>query len=160
MPNVFIWKIASFISLVGYAVFIFITDQKVLKFKYKGIIAYILLILAFILLLYPVNNAEDFQLVSTLEAFANVIAIIIPIFFFSLGWKPSPYRRACLAIAFGVILYAIGANITIELLLVSIEISFGSESRIILYFLSLLLKVSGLFLYSYGVSDFVIKFSK
>nr|MDO8116182.1 hypothetical protein [Candidatus Sigynarchaeota archaeon] len=59
-----------------------------------------------------------------------------------------------------MIVYAIGANITVESLLVSIVDVFGPGMRITFYMLSLLFKVAGLVLFSYGVSNFAIKFSK
>ncbi len=155
-PGIYYWKLGAFTSLLGYAIFIFVVDKKLLNFKLKGILTYLILLLGVIQLAYPVNNTEDFQTVSVLTMVANVVAILIPIIFFYIGAKsPSDYSKAAYTIAVGVILYAIGANIVVEALLALL-----GDLRIVLYFLSLIFKISGLVMFSYGMLDFVAKFSK
>ena len=112
-----------------------------------------LLVLAVIILLYPVSTEADFYFLSTLNIFNNVVSILIPIFFFYLAWKPSPYRRAALFIA-------IGANIPVETFLAAIQAIFGYESRIFMFLLSVIFKATGLSMFSWGISDFTVKFSK
>ncbi len=156
VPGVYYWKLGSFTSLLGYAIFIFVVDKKLLNFKLKGTVTYLILILAVIQLAYPVNNAQDFQFVSVLTMVGNIVGVLIPIIFIYIGVKsPSDYSKAAYTIAIGVILYAIGANIVVE----AIVALFG-DLRIVLYFLSLLFKISGLVIFSYGMLDFVVKFSK
>ena len=158
-PNVDFWRVGMFLILLGYSIFLFITDKKVLDFKFKGIISYILIAIALIIVIYPVSSASDFQFISTLSIGANVVAVIIPILFFYLARQESPYRMASLAIAMGVIFYAIGANLVVELLLINLEQTFGSNIRITFWFLSLIFKISGLSLFSFGVTKFAVKFS-
>lgn len=160
MPNILMWKLGTMFSTMGYAIFIFITDRKILGFKLKGLIAYLLIGIVIIQLVYPVSTPEDFQTIAMLDLFSNAIAIIIPILFIYLAREKSPYRLASLAIAIGVILYAIGSNMIVEPILVALIDVLGSNIRLVFYFFSLILKVSGLVLFTYGVTQFAIKFSR
>lgn len=160
MPNVLIWKIASFIISFGYAVFVFIVDKKIFNFKLKGIIAYIVLFFGILLLIYPVDSAASFQIAASFALAANLVGIVIPAFFFYMGLKAPKFRKHCFTIAIGVILYAIGANITVESFLAALSTVFGLDIRIIFFFLSLIFKATGLTLFTYGVTKFVIEFSK
>ncbi|MBD3255611.1 MAG: hypothetical protein GF383_11000 [Candidatus Lokiarchaeota archaeon] len=160
MPNIIFWKIATFINNFGYAYFIFIIDLKILKFKLRGSIAYIIIVITLVQLLYPVSTIQDFHIISTLDLFLNALAIIIPIFFFFMGHVSSPYQKPSLAIAFGVILYAIGSNINVEIFLTLLESVIGVEIRVIMIILSLIFKVLGLILFSSGVMNFAFRFSK
>lgn len=160
MPNVLFWKIASFITSIGYAVFIFVTDKKVLDFKLKGIVAYLILTFALIELFYPVSTSQDFEFISTLAMVANLVAIVIPVLFFYMGWKSPEFRNWCFMIAISVILYAIGANIIVESILAPLADAFGLGIRVVMFLLSLIFKVTGLILFSYGITKFVIVFSK
>lgn len=160
MPNVLIWKIASTISGAGYAYFLFKTDQKALDFKFKGIVSYVLIGIVLLQLFYPVSTPEDFYFISTLDVFMNLVAILIPLVFIYMAWKPSPVRKSSILVALGIIVYAIGANITIEILLVALEEAFNYDLRIIMFLISLILKASGLTMFSVGISQFAIKFSK
>ena len=159
IPAIYFWKAGAFISILGYAIFLFITDKRVLDLKLKGIPAIILLVIITIIAIYPVNTPEDFQFVSIFTIFANLVAFIIPIVFFNLARKKSPFRLPALAVAFGVIIYAIGANITVEPLLKALEGAIGSSARISLFTLSLIFKLAGMGLFAYGITQFAIKFS-
>ena len=155
MPSLLCWKIAMFINSIGATVFIFITDLKVFDFKLKGLLAYVIMILSIIQFIYPVNSSQDFEILSYFDLRFLVVGIIIPIYFFYLAWKPSPYRIPSITLASGIILYTLGALITAELILNAL-----AQIRILIYFISLILKVLGLFLFVYGVSVFTVKFSK
>lgn len=160
VPNVWYWKTATLIDSAGFSIFIFVTDYRIFKFKFKGLFAYIMMTFAATLFFYPVNTKVDFDFVSTFLLSANCVAIIIPIFFLYLGRTRSPYQIPSLSIAFGTIFYAIGASITTESL-ISILISiFGEVARLIVYFISLICKIAGLVMFSYGVVKFATKFSK
>nr|MDO8113176.1 hypothetical protein [Candidatus Sigynarchaeota archaeon] len=158
-PNVFYWKLATLVATIGYAVFIYVTDLRVFKFKFKGIFAYLIGVLAVILFVYPVNQKSDFDFISTFALVADIIAVIIPIFFIYMGRKRSPYQVPSMLIAIGVIIYAIGANITTESLIVALVSIFGDTARITVYLISLILKMAGLIMFAYGVSNFAVKFS-
>ena len=50
-PNYIPWKIAAFMSGLGYANFIFVIDKKILGFKLKGIITYIVIFVSVLILI-------------------------------------------------------------------------------------------------------------
>ncbi len=159
-PNYLYWKIAAFISVIGYTIVVFTVDRKIIDFKLKGVPSYIMGIAAIIILVYPVISPSDFQIISSLLFLANVTAIIIPVLFLYIGYKSPEYRKPAYIIAVGVIVYAIGANILIESLLAFlVEISGFQGTRIIIYFLSMILKTTGLIFYAWGVTLFVREFS-
>ena len=159
-PAIIVWKIALFISMIGYANFLFVIDQKVLGFKFKGVFSYAIIIFASIGVLYPVNSEKDFEFISILFLVANVVAIVIPIVFFYIGTKAVEYRIAAYLVAIGVILYAIGANIINEFMFVIWVDMFGTQMRLVVYFLALIFKTSGLILFAYGITEFVKKFTE
>lgn len=160
IPNVLFWKIASFSSVIGFSVVIFVVDRKIINFRLKGIPAYIMIIAAIIIIVYPVSTSTDFQIISSLLFFSNVTAIILPFLFFYIGYQSPNFRKPALLIAIAVIIYAVGANILVESLLAfMVEQSGIDEMRIIMYFISMILKTSGILSFSFGVNLFVRKFS-
>lgn len=160
MPNLLVWKVAMYIYTIGGSVFVYIIDKKIFDYKFKGILSYLLLILGTIQLLYPVNTAEDFQIISILDVRFLIIGIVLPLYFFYLAWSPSPNRILCITIATGIIFYMLGAAITIEYVMTQLTSTFGREIRITIYFISLILKVLGLFLCVHSMISFASKFSQ
>ncbi len=159
-PNVIYWKVATVFASVGYAIFIFVIDYRVFKFKFKGLLSYIILMFTVIIAFYPVFTKPDFDLLSTFLLSTNLVAIAIPVFFFYIGRTKSPYQIPSLLIAFGVIVYAIGDNITTESILATFEVLLGGSTRIVIAFITLLSKITGLTMFALGVSNFATKFSK
>ncbi|MBN2150154.1 MAG: hypothetical protein JW839_01785 [Candidatus Lokiarchaeota archaeon] len=158
-PNVWFWKLASVVSSAGYWVFILVTDIRVLKFRFKGVFAYIMAGFSAFQFAYPVSSKPAFDLVSTIDLISNVVAIVIPAFFFYVGSKPSPVRAAARSIGWGVIVYAVAANIQVEAIIVALTGVFGAQARVTIYLVSLVCMLSGLALFSYGVSQFTVKFA-
>ncbi|MEX2757396.1 MAG: hypothetical protein Q6365_018605 [Candidatus Sigynarchaeota archaeon] len=152
-PAIWYWKTATLIASMGYAVFMFVTDYRIFKFKFKGIFAYMIAAFATCLYFFPVNSKAEFDFVSMFLLSANCVTIILPFFFIYMGRQRSPYQIPSLLIAFGIIAYAIGATITTEAILASLP-------RIVVYFSSLILKIAGLVMFAYGVSAFATRFSK
>ena len=150
-PGIIYWKFASLVMTIGFANFIFIIDKKILDFKFKGILAYIMIVIAAIIFFYPVNDAQDFEFVSSLLLFLNLVGITIPLIFFYLGFKTPKFRKYFFSIAIGAIIFAIGSNLTLEIILVPLRNTFGIEVLVIVYLLFLIFKISGLLLISYGV---------
>lgn len=150
-PGIFYWKIAALTMTLGLANFIFIIDRKVMDFKLKGILAYTMVIVAIIILFYPVNNSQDFEVVSSLLLLLNIVSIAIPVIFFYLGFKTPKFRMYFFSIAIGTILVAIGSNLVNEPILVPLRNMFGIEILVVVYLLFLILKISGYVLISYGV---------
>jgi hypothetical protein len=158
-PNTLFWKIGVLISALGYGWVLFIVDRSILEFKFKGIFSYIIVLIAFIVLIFPVTSASEFQLVSFLLFFINIIAIVLPILFLYIGNKAAEFKKPAYLIAVGVIIYAFGANILVETIVAALD-SLLPGIRIVIYFLSLIFKISGLVLFSYAVINFVEIFSK
>lgn len=153
-PNVFYWKFAVLISAIGYATVLFTIDRTILSFKFKGILAYVIILVSLVVLFFPVDSSADFRLVSGLLFVINIIAIMLPVLFFYIGFKAEQYKKPSFLIAIAVILYAVGANIINEAVL-----AFFADLRIFMYFIALILKATGLILYSYSVTQFVQIFS-
>jgi hypothetical protein len=89
-----------------------------------------------------------------------VVAVLILVIIFYLGWKSPNFKKMCFTIAKGVIIYAIGENIIVEPVLAAFAQAYGKGIRIVLFFLQLILKASGLIIFSFGVTKFVVVFSK
>ena len=163
MPNVIYWKIGALINAFGYAIVLFTIDKKIFDFKFKGIFADIVIIVGIVQIIYPTNSSQDFDVISTISLLSNVISIVFPTMFFYIGLKSpqsSGYRKLAFLIAIGVIIYAIGSNLVIEGFIIALESIFGTNTRITLYFLFLVFKITGLIILTNGVIAFVQKFSK
>ncbi len=158
-PAVWYWKIGALVSMIGYAFFFFTVDKKILDFKFKGFFTYLIMVFAVIAFFYSVKNSRDFEIMSALLTVSNAVAIIIPILFFYIGKNSDIYKKPAYLIAIGIILYAFGSNLNVETLILILVNNFGPGTRIFMYFLSLIFKVSGLILFSYSVTEFVNKFS-
>jgi len=156
MPSIIYWKIAAFVSTVGYFVVLYVIDKKALNFKLKGIIAYIILIAGLIQLIYPVNTPGDFEFISAVGLLGNLAAIVIPIIFLNIGIKTPGLRKTSFMIAFGVIIYAIGATIVVEAIMAPLRIIFGNEIQIVLFLLFFIFKITGLTMFAYGFMNFTI----
>ena len=154
VPAIIVWKFASFIAIIGFAVVLYIVDKKIINFKLKGILAWITLIVGVIQFFYPVNTAKDFEVVSTMNIIANIAAITIPVIFLYTGIKTPGLRRISFMIAFGVIIYAIGSNLVNEAVLIPLRAIYGPDIQITMYFLLFVLKITGLLMFSYGVTKF------
>ncbi|TFG30735.1 MAG: hypothetical protein EU532_00145 [Promethearchaeota archaeon] len=153
-PFVFIWKLASLISLIGFTLVLHVIGKEVFKFRFKGILAYIILLVAIIQFLWPVSEPEDFEFITMLGLVGNIVAVIMTIIFFNMGKRNPGLRIACYLIALGVFVYAIGSALLVETILIQLEIVFGTEIRVFLYALSLSLNTMGLILAIYGVVKF------
>lgn len=163
MPNIIYWKIGAFLNAFGYMVVLYTIDKKIFDFKFKGLFAYIVIIVGIVQIVYPTNSEQDFDVISTISLFSNVISIVFPVMFFYIGFKSpqsSGYRKPALLIAIGVIIYAVGTNLTVEALILALEGVFGANARITIYFLFLILKIAGLIVIVDGVIGFVQKFSQ
>jgi hypothetical protein len=80
--------------------------------------------------------------------------LIIPVVFISLGWKIPDLRRNAFLVAFGIIIYIFGSIIVSEFILSPIREIFGDGGQILVFFIFLISKISGLTMASYGVTKF------
>ena len=154
-PNAFIWKLASVTYLAGIAVLMFIIDKNVLKFKFKGIFAYIIIAVIIFLLMYPINTSEDFETVSTIETIGVLIGVVLlPIIFIYLGIKTPRLRKIAFIFAFGIIIFTIGGAILDRSLVAFFVEAFGSPIRIFIWIISITLKLIGLTMITYSCTKF------
>ena len=153
-PNIYVYKTAELISFLGYIVAVYIIDKELIDFKLKGSLAYIIIIISVVYLLYPVSNQADFEVISLLGLIGNFMIIIIIIIFVYVGIQTPSIRRYTFIMAAGVLIYGIGANLVTETLVSSLELILGPVIRIILYLGFLILKTAGLLMMAYGVVKF------
>jgi len=152
---VIFWKLGGITYLTGTAILMFIIDKKVLKFKYKGIFAYIIIAVAIYELLYPINTAQDFEFVTIFEMIGVIVGVILfPVIFIYLGIRTPRLRMIAFTFAFGIIIYAIGSACVAEFIIESLVQGFGPNMRIIMWILSLILKLTGLIMISYSCTKF------
>ncbi|TXT66288.1 MAG: membrane protein of unknown function [Promethearchaeota archaeon] len=153
-PNVEVWKIAGLVATLGSSTVLYVIDKRILKFRFKGIIAYIFIIISLIRFFLPINSKADFTLNSTIGSIAQLAFLIIPVVFISLGWKIPDLRRNAFLVAFGIIIYIFGSIIVSEFILSPIREIFGDGGQILVFFIFLISKISGLTMASYGVTKF------
>ncbi|MFX0023722.1 MAG: hypothetical protein ACFE9S_15450 [Candidatus Hermodarchaeota archaeon] len=144
MPNVVFWKVANFISSVSFVMLLFIIDWKMLKFKFKGILAYGLLGVALFQLIYPVASAEDFQLISAVGMLGLLIMILIPALFIYIGVKRPELRKTSFIFVLGAIFYFLGSIIESEFIVAPLQALFGANVRFIVFLVTLIIKITGL----------------
>jgi hypothetical protein len=99
--------------------------------------------------IYPVNNAADFALVSAAGMFGTLVLILIPIIFIYLGLKTPSIRFYTFLFVIGIISYFIGAILLSEFIIAPMEIAYGSGIRVAIHSLSLILKLIGIVLWVY-----------
>lgn len=146
--NVIYWKIGGFIAAVGLAFVLFTIEKIILKFKLKGIPCIILISSFIFVLFFPVNSAEDYEVISIFILFPFCLALLIPVIFTIVGVKYPEIRKICFLLTFGVIIYLLG-NFIVHRYFKSFFIWFNEDSVIIKYLISAILKILGLFIISY-----------
>ena len=154
--NVWSWKLGMFISTFGLAVLVFIIDWKGLKFKLKGVLAYIIIIGAIIILIYPVTNPSDFQTMSSISMISSSGTLIIPIIFIYLGVKIPGLRKPAFLLVIGFIVYAAGALVVNDAILIMFREAFGEGIHTFIFFLNILFKIAGLIVISISIVNFKI----
>lgn len=158
-PNaLLIWSFATLISTIGYAMAMFTVDYKVLHFRLKGIIAYLIIGVGIFDMIWIlggfVQTTSDFELASGLLIVANFLAIIIPIIFFYIGFKTTGLKKVSYIIAFGVIIFSIGSSLVLQPIISPLRNNFGDLIQIPIFFMFFILKLVGLAMFSWGVTQF------
>jgi hypothetical protein len=153
-----VWTLASLISTIGYAIAMFTVDYRVLNFRLKGIVSYLIIGVGIFDTIWVlggfVTTSSHFELVSGLLMVANFLAIVIPIIFFYIGRKTTGLRKVSYIIAFGVIIFSIGSSLVLQPIIAPLRQNFGDLIQIPIFFLFFLLKLIGLIMFSYGVTQF------
>jgi len=152
--NVWSWKLGMFISTLGIAVLVFIIDWKALKFKLKGVLAYIIIIGATIILVYPVTTPSDFQTMSSISIISVSGTLIIPIIFIYLGVKIPGMRKPAFLLVIGFVIYALGPLLVNDAILNVFRDIFGPEIHTFMFFLNIIFKISGLVVISISIINF------
>ncbi len=142
--------------MLGYFIILFTVDWKVLKFKFKGIFTYVIIVGMILIFIYPVSAPEDFIILSTIGGLGNLAEIILPIIFFYIGIKTPGIRKFALMIAFGIIIYAIGSSLVIQSVIDPLRDTYGEDIQVLIFGLFFAFKITGLTLLSVGVVNFII----
>jgi hypothetical protein len=156
-PNIWIWKLASAISVFGSLPIFYYIDKRILAFKLRGIPTILLFLGGIVTVAYPVREGvqSDFQIISLISLFTAIGALLIPIVFGYIAVKtPGDMRKIASMIVIGLILYAIGGTLVNEGLLAPLKENFGNEIQIWVYLLSTGLKSIGLSIFAVGSSKF------
>jgi hypothetical protein len=153
-PNIELWKSGNFIGMVGMAFLLWIVDKNVLKFRFKGTIAYIYLIAGFIALLWPVFTRFDYTVVSGIFMFSQLLTIILPVIFINLGLKVPSLRNLAFIMALGILIFLSGVLIVSDPTMGVFKMVFGESSEVIVFFMFFSLKITGLSLFTYGTAKF------
>lgn len=156
-PNIFIWKIASFVLCLGPLPLLFFIDKNVFKFKFKKIPELVVITGAFLMLLYPVapGSNEDFQLVSSIGFIAGFGLFLIPIAFLIIIIKTTgDVRKNAFLVVLSLGIYVVGAIPINEGVLQLIISLYGTEMRVVMHFFTTILKSTGLILFSYAATRF------
>lgn len=153
-PNIEVWKTATLISVIGFIVLLFIIDKRVLRFKFKGIPAYILIGLALFQFLYPVDNIEDFRFISMIGLFQMVVVAWVPLLFLYIGIKTPGLRKISFTIVIAILIYAGGGLLVGEHILGPLRAAYGNEIHVLIFFVFVITKIIGLSLLSYSSTQF------
>ena len=155
-PNVIYWKLAGFIGPLGLVTVLYAVDKKVLKNKFKGILAYFSLAVLIVLLFYPITTKEDFEFVSTIGLIGILPFILIPVIFLYLAIKTPGLRTTCLMIFLGIIIFAFGSILVGENFLAPLRSLYGVQVETIAYTIFFISKIIGLTLLAVSVTKFTL----
>ncbi len=153
-PNIELWKIGNFIGMVGVGFLLYVLDKNILKFRLKGILAYIYLIAGFIALIWPVSTQSGYTLISGIFMFAQLLTIILPVIFINLAIKVPALRNVALIMALGIIIFLSGVILISDVIMGALRGAFGEQIEVLIFFLFFSFKVVGLTLFTYGTAEF------
>jgi hypothetical protein len=152
---VWVWKIGMIFSQSGIVILLFILDKTVFKFKLKGLLAYIVAAAIIFQVAYPVNTLADFDLVSIFTLVSVGGSILLPIMFFYVGSRNTELKKSSSQLAWGIILYIVGAVLLLENIIGPLVTFFNNpDIRVYIYTLSTISKIAGLIFIYFGTSTF------
>ncbi len=152
--NLVYWRIGATTLGLGGAYLLGIVDKEILHLK--GSLGFILGFIAILHLFYPVNTLDDFIVLSTIGTIGGITFLIIPIVFLWLGIKNPSSRRTSFLIAIGSAFYGTAAILMSESTLGPLENLFGVGIRTGIVLASVILRIIGLVILSYGASKLKI----
>jgi hypothetical protein len=154
-PQVWVWKAGNLTAALGIASIIYVLDKKIYEFKFKGSFALLLVIVSIIQFVYPINSKDDFNIVSSIGIIGTVSGLIIPVTFFRLGFKSSgDVRKIAFMIAWGILIYALSAQLMSEQILEAIGEDVNDPGRLVIVALVPLIKCVGLAMLAYAITKF------
>ncbi|TXT61946.1 MAG: membrane protein of unknown function [Promethearchaeota archaeon] len=143
------WKLAGFIGGIGLFFVLLTIERAVLNYKLKAIPSIIILLSFIVVLVFPVNEISDFQLLHINIIFSLSLIFIVPIIFIYMGIRAPEIRKVSFILSLGVILFLVGLVFMNEFFLYQLN-------RITTFFLFILFKLSGLILISYSATNLYI----
>nr|MDO8111997.1 hypothetical protein [Candidatus Sigynarchaeota archaeon] len=133
-PNIYYWQVATCIAGYSGAFLLFVLERDIYRFKTCLIPTGAVIVISTIQLLYPVNNMDDFQFVSTIGIIGTLGMLLAIITFIYLAIKSSGLlRKVCVALMIGVFIYAIAGMAMSENILGAIDAAIpGARAVVIL----------------------------
>ncbi|MEX2683059.1 MAG: hypothetical protein Q6373_015830 [Candidatus Sigynarchaeota archaeon] len=153
-PQVYYWQAATCIGGYSGAFLLFVLERDIYRFKTCLIPTGLIVAVATFQLLYPIDSVDAFKLVSTvglLGTFASVIAVIT--FIYIAIKSPGLMRRVCIALVFGLVLFALAGMVMSENLLATLDAAFPGMRTIIIVAVPIV-KIVSLVIIAWGAVHF------
>jgi hypothetical protein len=155
--NVWIWKIGGIFANLGLIPVSYIVDKKILQGKFKGILALWIFIWSIVVLVYPVNVFQDFEIASTFLMVSNLGALIVPgVFIKMIRDTTGTLKSYAILFLVGLIMYILAALIVNAAILTRLNTLFGQGIEITLYSLQAVFKIVGLVMFSFATTRLAI----
>jgi hypothetical protein len=155
-PAVILWKLGSTILTVGIIIYLLTVDKVILRNKFKGIFAYIAIIITFIAIIYPIRPGftGDFDTVAMLVMIAqNQIFFLVFLSLWFILVCPG-LRKLTVSLFFGFTLPIIGTLLTAFNFSEPILENFGGLVLNIYLTIAVSLKITGYLLLTHVLLNF------
>jgi hypothetical protein len=154
MPIVIIWKLGTFFEYLSYLPVFVAIEWRVLNLKLKGVPSSVLVFIAFLVLFYPIDSADDIEFLSSFVIVAVIAGLFIFVVFLYLGIKIPGLRKPAFLYVFGAIINTIGQQLMAENLLIYLSEEYGQPAYTSMQIFALTLRVIGLLMAVIGISQF------
>ena len=122
VPNVYYWKTALFIGTIFSLPLLYVVERDVYQFKTKNIPTTILIIMAVIIFVFPIESKEDFEFVSLIGTLSFLIALLVPAAFIYIAIKTSgQLKKVSITLATAIIAYGIFSMLMSENILSALD---------------------------------------
>jgi hypothetical protein len=154
-PQIWFWKIGQVIATLGQAYVVFILDKKLFQFKFKGIISYLMIYGAIMLLIFPVHDLSDFEKISVLSVISMIGIAILPIAFINIALKSSgEIRKTAWMIVWGILLFIIGSIVINASILNALQENFNRSFDVLMFLVQTITKGIGMMMIAYAGTKF------
>jgi|SRR5271157_85428 len=155
-PGVWFWQAGMFISSIGLAIIVFVTDKQLINFKFKGLFAYIVLAGGIFELVYPVNNLNDFNFLSTISILPDISLLVTFLCLVNIAWKTTgTVRRNAGILILAIVFYTISALVVNSGLITALNAILGFDVDVYFYLLQAILKITSIGLMAWGASHWM-----